>query len=118
MLGSPREFQTETATLDQTRVFLDKAAALIQKNGLDANNLLYRLAASEDYDPAPDLSWAEAAVLSINFAEDAINPTELGLIDRAKSSLPNGKFILVPASQQTIGHQTLGKATVLPRIRG
>jgi len=43
MLGSPREFQTETATLDQTRVFLDKAAALIQKNGLDANNLLYRL---------------------------------------------------------------------------
>ena len=24
----------------------------------------------------------------------------------------NGKFILVPASQQTIGHQTLGKAMV------
>ena len=112
MLGSPREFQTDTATLDQTRAFLDKAEALIRNNGLDANNLLYRLEASADYDPAPGLHRVEAAVLSINFVDDEINPPELGFIDRAKRSVPNVKFILVPASQQTIGHQTLGKATV------
>jgi homoserine O-acetyltransferase len=112
MLGSPRKFQTETATLDQTRAFLDRAAALIRNNELDANNLLYRLEASADYDPAPSLHRVEAAVLSINFADDEINPPELGFIERAKNSIPNGKFILVPASQQTIGHQTLGKASV------
>jgi homoserine O-acetyltransferase/O-succinyltransferase len=112
MLGNAREFQTETATLDQTRAFLDKAAALIRNNELDANDLLYRLEASADYDPAPSLHRIEAAVLSINFADDEINPPELGFIERAKSSVPNGKFILVPASQQTIGHQTLGKAMV------
>lgn len=51
-------------------------------------------------------------MLSINFADDQINSPELGFIDRAKSSVPNGKFILVPASEQTIGHITYGKATV------
>lgn len=51
-------------------------------------------------------------MLSINFADDEINPPELGFIERAKSSVPNGKFILVPATQQTIGHRTLGKAIV------
>ena len=112
MVGNAREFQTETATLEQTRAFLDKAAALIRNNELDANDLLYRLEASGDYDPAPNVHRVEAAVLSINFADDEINPPELGFVERAKSSVPTGKFILVPASQQTIGHQTLGKAIV------
>ena len=112
MLGNPRQFQAETATLDQTRAFLDKAAASIRDNELDANDLLYRLEASADYDPAPSLNRVEAAVLSINFADDAINPPELGFIERAKRVIPEGRFILIPASDQTIGHRTLGKATV------
>jgi hypothetical protein len=52
MLGNAGEFQTETATLDQTRAFLDKVAKAIRNNELDANDLLYRLEASADYDPA------------------------------------------------------------------
>jgi homoserine O-acetyltransferase/O-succinyltransferase len=112
MLGNPREFQVETGTLDQTRAFLDKAAASIRNNELDANDLLYRLEASADYDPAPSLNRVEATVLSINFADDAINPPELGFIERAKRAIPEGKFILIPASNQTIGHRTLGKPTV------
>jgi homoserine O-acetyltransferase/O-succinyltransferase len=112
MLGNAREFQTETATLDQTRGFLDKAAESIRNNELDANDLLYRLEASADYDPAPDLNRVEAAVLSINFADDEINPPELGFIERARRTMPGGKFIMIPAGDQTIGHRTLGKASV------
>jgi hypothetical protein len=40
---------------------------------------------AQDYDPAASLHRVEAAVLSINFADDEINPPELGFIERAKS---------------------------------
>jgi homoserine O-acetyltransferase/O-succinyltransferase len=112
MLGSPRSLQKETGTLEQTRAFLDKAASLIRSNELDANDLIYRLEASTDYDPVPDLGKVRAAVLSINFADDEINPPELGFIERAKSALPAGEFVLIPASNQTDGHRTLGRAAV------
>jgi homoserine O-acetyltransferase/O-succinyltransferase len=112
MLGSPQSFQQETGTLEETRAFLDKAAATIRSNELDANDLIYRLEASADYDPAPDLGKVRAAVLSINFADDAINPPELGFIARAKTAVPTGEFVLIPASNQTDGHRTLGKAAV------
>jgi homoserine O-acetyltransferase/O-succinyltransferase len=112
MLGSPESFQQEAGTLEQTRAFLDKAAATIRRNELDANDLIYRLEASADYDPVPDLGKVKAAILSINFADDEINPPELGFIARAKSAVPNGNFILIPTSNQTDGHRTLGKAAV------
>jgi hypothetical protein len=37
---------------------------------LDANDLIYPLEASADYDPAPDLRKVRAGILSINFADD------------------------------------------------
>jgi homoserine O-acetyltransferase/O-succinyltransferase len=112
MLGTPHSFQQETGSLEETRGFLDSAAASIRSHKLDANDLIYRLEASADYDPAPDLRKVRAAVLSINFADDEINPPELGFIARAKEAVPSGEFVLIPASNQTAGHQTLARATV------
>jgi homoserine O-acetyltransferase/O-succinyltransferase len=112
MLGSPDSFQQETGSLEATRIFLDNTAASIRSNKLDANDLIYRLEASADYDPAPDLGKVRAAILSINFADDQINPPELGFIARAKDAVPRGEFVLIPASNQTGGHQTLGRAAV------
>jgi homoserine O-acetyltransferase/O-succinyltransferase len=118
MLGSPRTFQEETGSLEQVHQFLDNAAALIRHNELDANDLVHRLEASADYDPAPNLSQVKAAVLSINFADDEINPSELGFIQREKEALPHGEFVLIPASDETVGHRTLGKASVYQRLVG
>jgi homoserine O-acetyltransferase/O-succinyltransferase len=112
MLGSPHSLQQETGSPEETTAFLDNAAASIRSNKLDANDVIYRLEASADYDPAPDLGKVRAAILSINFADDEINPPELGFIARAKDTLPNGEFVLIPASNQTGGHATLGKAAV------
>jgi homoserine O-acetyltransferase/O-succinyltransferase len=112
MLGSPHSLQQETGNLQEATAFLDNAAASIRSNKLDANDLIYRLEASADYDPAPDLRKVRAAILSINFADDAINPPELGFIGRAKDALPRGEFVLIPRSDQTVGHGTLGKPAV------
>jgi homoserine O-acetyltransferase/O-succinyltransferase len=115
MYGSPRSFQQEIGNLEQTRMFLDKAAAAIRNNEMDANDLIYRLEASADYDPAPDVKNVRAAVLSINFADDAINPPELGFIARERKALPSGEFVLIPEGDQTDGHWTLGRPAVYER---
>jgi homoserine O-acetyltransferase len=72
----------------------------------DANDRLYQLESSMDYDPAPNLSRLKAPVVAINFADDALNPPELGSAERIVNALPRGRFVLVPASETSRGHAT------------
>jgi homoserine O-acetyltransferase len=80
--------------------------------------LLYRFESSADYDPAPQLEKIQAAVLSINFADDALNPIELGFIERAKPHVRNGQFIVVPSGPETTGHMTLTDPAVYAKHIG
>jgi homoserine O-acetyltransferase len=77
-----------------------------QLNGLDANDLLYAVAASRDYDPSPRLATIRAQLMWINSADDFINPPELGIAERAVQKIPNGSFLLLPASEQMHGHRS------------
>ena len=79
---------------------------------LDANDLLYAVEGSWDYNPAPGLEKIQTPLLAINFADDLINPPELGILEREIKSVPKGKAILVPAGPETIGHGTHTKASV------
>src|SRR5277367_3075737 len=54
----------------------------------------------------------QASVLAINFADDELNPPELGIVDRAKQRIRSGQFVLIPASSQTQSHMTLRKAFI------
>ena len=56
----------------------------------DANDVLYALEASGDYDPAPDLEKIRAPLLAINFADDLINPPELGILEREIAARAEG----------------------------
>ncbi len=42
----------------------------------------------------------------VNSADDFINPPELGVAEREIKKVKNGKFVLLPASEQTHGHGT------------
>ena len=57
------------------RQFVERAAKA------DANNRLYQIEATMDYDPSADLEKIEARLLAINFADDAVNPPELGVLE-------------------------------------
>ena len=59
-----------------------------------------------DYDPAPNLSRLKAPVVAINFADDALNPPELGSAERIVNALPQGRLVLVPATETSRGHAT------------
>jgi homoserine O-acetyltransferase len=62
--------------------------------------------ASRDYDPSQELGKIKAPVMWINSADDFINPPELGIAENEVKNLPNARFVLVPASENTHGHGT------------
>ncbi len=73
---------------------------------LDANDLLYQIDASRDYDPSPKLEQITAPLVWVNSADDFINPPELGFAERLIPRVKHGRFVLIPASDKTHGHGT------------
>jgi len=72
--------------------------------GGDANDRLYQLEASMDYDPSGELEKISARVLAINFEDDELNPPRLGLMEPALARIPNARYVLIPAGPDTFGH--------------
>ena len=103
MSGNPILRQTEAPSLTKTDEALDKFVNDYVKTA-DANNVLYALEASHDYDPAPDLEKIKAPLLAINSADDLINPPELGILEREIKRVPHGRAIIIPLSDKTRGH--------------
>lgn len=89
---------------------LAKSDAVLQQyiddalRSLDANDLLYQVGASWDYDPGPDLEKIRAPLIAINSADDLINPPELGILERDIKHVPRGEAVLIPTSAATRGH--------------
>lgn len=103
--SAPLPMQTSLAT----REAADKNLAGMQAHEmklLDANDILYALEASEDYDPSNGLGKIAAPTMWINSADDFINPPELGIAEREITKIRNGRFVLIPASKDTHGHGT------------
>ena len=76
----------------------------------DANDHLYQWDSSRDYNPSPGLERIQAALLAINSTDDERNPPETGIMERELKRVKNGRLYLIPASEQTIGHSTIGLA--------
>jgi homoserine O-acetyltransferase/O-succinyltransferase len=78
----------------------------------DANDVLYAVEASHDYDPNPGLEQIKAPLLAINSADDLINPPDQGILEREIKRVPHGRAILIPESDQTVGHGSHTKAVL------
>jgi homoserine O-acetyltransferase/O-succinyltransferase len=72
----------------------------------DANNMLYYFDSSREYNPEPKLELIKAPLFAINSADDLINPPELGILEREIKRVKNGRYILLPITDQTRGHGT------------
>ena len=79
---------------------------------LDANDFLYQVDSSRNYDPSPQLEKITAPVMYINSADDFINPPELGIAEREIKKVKNGRFVLLPISDETRGHGTHTRAAI------
>lgn len=106
LMGSnPVIRQQQMPTLQKSDEALDAYVAEGVKSA-DANDLLYQVSASQDYDPAPGLEKIKVPLLAINSADDLINPPELQILEREIERVPKGKAIVIPLSSETVGHGT------------
>jgi homoserine O-acetyltransferase len=103
--SAPLRMQLEESTRDSADRYLDAYFAA-RMPGLDANDLLYQVDASRNYDPEPGLKEIIAPVMFVNSADDFINPPELGIAERDIQKVAHGQFVLIPVSAQTRGHGT------------
>jgi homoserine O-acetyltransferase len=98
---------TPAAADEFLKVYMDR-----ELPELDANDLLYQVDASHDYDASGGLDKIQTRITWINSADDFVNPPELGIAEREVKKIRNARFILLPASEQTHGHSTHSWAAV------
>jgi homoserine O-acetyltransferase len=103
--ANPLAMQAQYPTRLAAEAALDKSVAAGMQ-GLDANDRIYQIDASRNYNPTALLGRITVPVLWINSADDFINPPELGIAQREAMRMPHARFILIPATTQTRGHGT------------
>jgi homoserine O-acetyltransferase len=101
MGSNPVLRQESMPTLAKADEVLDQALAAATT---DANDVLYQLGASWDYDPGPDLEKIRAPLTAVNSADDLINPPELGILEREIRRVPRGEAVMLPFGPATRGH--------------
>ena len=105
MGSSPLQLQKEAPDRDSADKLLEERVAKLMKED-DANDCLYQIDSSRDYDPQPKLATIRAPLLAINSADDEINPPELGILGREIVKVPRGRAVVIPISDATHGHST------------
>jgi homoserine O-acetyltransferase len=110
MTGGALRFHAENPTAGKA----DATVAALAKAALqgDANDTIYQYEASTDYDPSPLLEKIQAPLFAVNSADDEINPPELGILEREITRVKRGRYILIPLSDQTRGHQSYNRAVL------
>lgn len=106
LVGSaPLFWQKQAPTRDAAdKYYEDRVKPAVAR--LDANDLLYQLDSSREYNPEPKLELIKAPLVAVNSADDFINPPELGIIDKEIKRVKRGRFVQIPISDQTRGHGT------------
>ena len=80
---------------------------LKQAETVDANDILYSLKSSADYDPEPGLTSIRTKVFALNFDDDEFNPEMLHVLERLMPQVPHGRFIVQSGSETSFGHLTM-----------
>jgi homoserine O-acetyltransferase len=106
--GGTQAIHRAAPTREKADQLLDQR--LSQPSNADANDVIYQLEASRDYNPAPKLETIQAKVLAINSADDERNPPELGIMEREIKRVRQGRYVLIPTGPDTRGHGTMGLA--------
>ncbi len=111
MSSNPVLRQQQMPDLKKSDEMLDATIAESMKTA-DANDVLYQVESSRDYDPAPELGKIRAPMIAVNSADDLINPPDLGILERDIKRVKGARAVVVPMSAQTRGHSTHTVAVV------
>ena len=114
MSSNPVLRQNQASTLADADRVVDEYVDNYVRTG-DANDILYALDASRDYDPGLLLEKISAPLVAVNSADDLINPPELQILEREIKRVRNGRAVVLPLTPDTAGHGTHTLAAVWKR---
>jgi homoserine O-acetyltransferase len=103
MGSNPPLRQQAMPTLAKADETLDAYLATAMREQ-DANDVLYQVGASWDYDPNPALETIRVPLFAVNSADDLINPPELGILEHEITRVKGAKYVVIPLSADTRGH--------------
>ncbi|AFL90019.1 homoserine acetyltransferase [Terriglobus roseus DSM 18391] len=105
MGSSPLVLQEAAPTRAAAEAYVDRALA--QRDATtDANDFLYYIDSSRNYDASQHLDRITVPITWVNAADDFINPPELHIAEHYAPQLKKGQFVLLPISKDTRGHGT------------
>jgi homoserine O-acetyltransferase len=110
MTSSPLQLHKTNPTHEKSDAAVEQIRARAER--VDANDMLYQYECSTDYNPSPKLETIRAPLFAINSADDEVNPPELGILEREIRRVPQGRYILIPTSDETRGHGTHSRPVV------
>ena len=103
--SAPLFYQSQYPTRAAASRFAEQSVSNALKS-LDANDLIYQLDSSRNYNPWPNLEKISAPLMWINSADDFINPRNFPIPQQAVKRMKNARFRLIPESTETHGHGT------------
>ena len=102
--GGDAALQISGPTRAAADTYLDKRRQ--QLAALDADDFVYQLLATRDYDPSGELHRITCPILAINATDDERNPVALNLLATASATLPHLQMHLITGGAETAGHGT------------
>ena len=103
--GAPLQYQAQYSTRTAAGAYAEQRVSAALKS-LDANDLIYQLDSSRNYNPWANLERIKAPLTWINSADDFINPRNFTYPAEALKRMPTARFRLIPETAQTHGHGT------------
>jgi homoserine O-acetyltransferase len=111
MGSNPQLRQAQMPSLAKSDEVLD-AYLVTAMRDQDANDVMYQVNASWDYDPNPGLEKIHVPLIAVNSADDLINPPELGILEREIKRVPHAEAVMIPLSDASRGHGSHTVATL------
>jgi homoserine O-acetyltransferase len=103
--SAPLFYQAKYPTRVAASEFAETSVSNALKT-LDANDLIYQLDSSRNYNPWPNLERIKVPLMWINSADDFINPRNLPIPAEALKRMPTARFRLIAETADTHGHGT------------
>jgi homoserine O-acetyltransferase len=103
--SAPLLYQKQYPTRAAASAYAEEHVASALKS-LDANDLIYQLDSSRNYNPWQTLERIKVPLTWINSADDFINPRNLPYPAEVLKRMPTARFRLIPETPETRGHGT------------
>jgi homoserine O-acetyltransferase/O-succinyltransferase len=105
MIDGVPHLQKMIPSQEAAQIFID---ANDKRGGsIDANDLLYSLKSSADYDPEPKLFSVTTKVFVLDFDDDEFNPVSLHVLERLMPKVQHGSFVVQAGTENSFGHLTM-----------